>query len=49
VRFASEQREVDVKPTFKEKVLAFIFVALGTAGGIFVSTHLVVGVLGVCK
>jgi hypothetical protein len=38
-----------VKPTFKEKAIAFIAIALGTGGFIFISTHLVVGVLGVCK
>ena len=38
-----------MKPTFKEKVAAFIAVALGTGAFIFISTHLVVGVLGVCQ
>lgn len=38
-----------MKATLTEKVLALMFVALGTTAGIFVSTHLVVGVLGVCK
>jgi hypothetical protein len=38
-----------MKPTFLEKALAFVIVALGTAAGIFVSTHLFVGVLEVCK
>jgi hypothetical protein len=38
-----------MKPTFKEKLAAFILVMLGTGGFIFISTHLVTGALGVCK
>lgn len=38
-----------MKATLTEKVLALMFVALGTTAGIFVSTHLVVGVMGACK
>ena len=38
-----------MKPSFKEKVLAFVAVMLGTGGFIFLSTHLVTGALGVCK
>jgi len=38
-----------MKATLTEKILALMFVALGTTAGIFVSTHLVVGVLGACK
>lgn len=35
--------------SFTEKVAAFIMVCVCTAGGIFISMHLVVGALGVCK
>jgi hypothetical protein len=35
--------------SFTEKVAGFLFVALCTTGGIFISMHLVTGVLGVCK
>lgn len=35
--------------SFTEKVAGFLFVALCTTGGIFLSMHLVVGALGVCK
>jgi hypothetical protein len=38
-----------MKPTFKEKLLAFVLVMAGTGGFIFLSTHLVTGALGVCK
>lgn len=32
-----------------EKSLAFIIVCLGTAGGIYLSMHLVNGALGLCS
>ena len=35
--------------SFIEKVAGFLFVALCTTGGIFISMHLVVGALTVCK
>jgi hypothetical protein len=38
-----------MKPTFLEKALAFVIVALGTAAGIFLSMRLMTGVLGACK
>jgi hypothetical protein len=38
-----------MKTTFKDKAIAFLFVALGTTTMIFLSTRLVVGALGVCK
>jgi len=38
-----------MRPTFKEKLLAFVAVMAGTGAAIFISTHLMVGVLGVCK
>jgi hypothetical protein len=38
-----------MKITFKDKAIAFIFVALGTTAMIFLSTRLVIGALGVCK
>ena len=39
----------DTRPSFKSKLFAFIAVMLGTAAMIFISTHLTVGLLGVCK
>ena len=46
----AEQREqITMRPSFKEKVLAFIAVMAGTGAMIFISTHLVTGALGVCK
>jgi hypothetical protein len=38
-----------MRPTFKEKLAAFVLVMVGTGGFIFLSTHLMVGGLGVCK
>jgi hypothetical protein len=38
-----------MKASFTEKAAALIFVALGTTAGIYVSTHLMIGMLGVCK
>jgi hypothetical protein len=38
-----------MRPTFKEKLAAFVLVMAGTGAFIFISTHLVVGVLGVCR
>ena len=38
-----------MKPTFKEKAFAFIFVALATAAFISVSTKVMVGILGMCQ
>ena len=38
-----------MRPTFKEKLAAFVLVMAGTGGFIFLSTHLMVGILGVCK
>jgi len=38
-----------MKPTFKEKLAAFVLVMAGTGGFIFLSMHLVTGALGVCK
>jgi hypothetical protein len=38
-----------MKPSFKEKLFAFIAVMAGTGAFIFISTHLVTGMLEVCK
>jgi hypothetical protein len=35
--------------SFTEKAAALIFVALCTAGGIFISMRMVVGAMGICK
>ena len=38
-----------MRPTFKEKVLAFVLVMAGTGAFIFISTYVFNGALGVCK
>lgn len=39
------------RPTFREKLIVFVLVVLGTAAAIFISTHVVnagIGLLGRC-
>lgn len=38
-----------MKPTLKEKLFAFVAVMAGTGAFIFISMHLMVGVMGACK
>lgn len=38
-----------MKPSFKEKLMVFIAVAFGTATFVYISTHLMVGLMGVCR
>ena len=38
-----------MRPTFKEKLAAFVLVMAGTGGFIFISTHVFNGALEVCK
>ena len=35
--------------SFIEKAIALVFVALGTAAGIFISLRMVTGALGICS
>ena len=37
-----------MRPSFREKLLAFIVVMLGTASAIFFSTKLLVGAANIC-
>lgn len=37
------------EPKLTEKVFSLFVVAVATVGGIFISMHMVTGVLGVCK
>jgi hypothetical protein len=36
-------------PDFKTKLMVFVAVAFGTATTIFLTTHFMVGMLGVCR
>lgn len=38
-----------MRPDFKTKLMVFVAVAFGTATVVFISTHLMVGLMGVCK
>ena len=45
-------KEQEVKPTFKQKALAFVIISIGTVCSIFLTTHLVkagIGFLGKCS
>jgi hypothetical protein len=38
-----------MRPSFKEKLFAFVAVMAGTGAMIFISTHVLAGLLGVCR